>query len=74
MFLFLFIFIAIVLVVFYLLLPAPPGETGKKLTVDDFTWPTNSNARSIPILYGAVWMHGNTLENSGGYYTSPIKA
>jgi len=66
MWFFAFIALAITMVVVYLLLPTPKQDnrTPDKAGADDFTWPTNNNARSIPILYGSVWMHGNTLEAS----------
>jgi hypothetical protein len=59
-----FLIMAVVMAVVYILLPTPSSEnkTPEKAGADDFSFPTNNNARSIPILYGSVWMHGNTLE------------
>ena len=58
-----FILIAVILVVAYLIMPVPmaaqqsdvpPGES-------DLTFPTNSNSKLIPILYGTAWLRGNLI-------------
>ena len=62
------------LVAVYLLIPVPNMTSGvKSAGLNDFTFPTNSNARFIPILYGTIWFSGNILYY-GNLQSSEIKA
>jgi hypothetical protein len=61
---FFFFILAVVMVAVYILLPAPStdNQVPDKAGADEFTFPTNNNKRSIPMLFGTVWMVGNCLE------------
>lgn len=37
------------------------SSNAEQASLNDFTFPTNSNSRSIPVLYGTVWVSGNII-------------
>ena len=45
----------------YLLMPSPKSENAKALGLDEFSTPTNSNGRVVPIIFGTVELKGNCL-------------
>jgi len=50
------------MVVIYLLIPTPHiNNNAEAASLDDFTFPTNSRSRAVPILYGTVWTAGNNI-------------
>ena len=50
------------MVVVYLLIPVPQiNNNAESASLDDFTFPTNSKSRAVPILYGTVWANGNNI-------------
>jgi len=54
--------IATLLILVYLLIPVPSmSSNAEQASLNDFTFPTNSNSRSIPVLYGTVWVSGNII-------------
>jgi len=50
------------MVIVYLLIPVPQISSNAEVaSLDDFTFPTNSRSRAVPILYGTVWTAGNNI-------------
>ena len=50
------------MVVAYVLTPVPQiNDNAESASLDDFTFPTNSKSRAVPILYGTVWANGNNI-------------
>ena len=50
------------MVVAYILTPVPQiNNNAESASLDDFTFPTNSKSRAVPILYGTVWANGNNI-------------
>jgi len=50
------------MIVVYLLIPVPQiNSNAESASLDDFTFPTNSRSRAVPILYGTVWTAGNNI-------------
>lgn len=45
----------------YLLAPKPKTQNAKALNLDEFTVPTNTNGRVIPVIFGTVEIKGNCL-------------
>lgn len=62
----LLLFVILVLVVAVLLLttPTPPNANGPA-GLDEFNFPTADSARSIPELYGTLWLFGNLIWYGG---------
>ncbi len=58
----LFLLIAVLLIAVFLFMPGPQDQTPEAAGLNDFNFPTNSNLRAMPILYGTVWVAGNILE------------
>ena len=58
----LFLIVAVLMIVAFLLIPVPNSPAMEKASMDDFQFPTNSNSRAVPILYGTVWTFGNIIE------------
>jgi len=64
----LLVVVTVVLLLVYLLVPTPNMDANaEKAGLNDFTFPTNSNSRSVPVLYGTSWVSGNIL-----YYNNLI--
>jgi len=56
------IVVAVILILVYLLIPVPQiNQNAESAGLNDFSFPTNSNSRSIPILYGTCWVSGNVI-------------
>lgn len=54
--------VAIIAIAVVLLLPLPtPPNANKPAGLDDFTFPTADPGRSIPELYGTLWVFGNLI-------------
>jgi len=50
------------MIIVYLLIPTPQiNRNAEAASLDDFTFPTNSRSRAVPILYGTVWAAGNNI-------------
>ena len=50
------------MLVAYVLTPVPQiNDNAESASLDDFTFPTNSKSRAVPILYGTVWANGNNI-------------
>lgn len=45
----------------YLLAPPPKTENSKAIGLDEFSVPSNSNGRVVPIIFGTVELKGNCL-------------
>lgn len=45
----------------YLLAPSPKTENSKAIGLDEFSVPSNSNGRVVPIIFGTVELKGNCL-------------
>ncbi|CUU83228.1 Uncharacterised protein [Campylobacter hyointestinalis subsp. hyointestinalis] len=55
----------------FLLLPSAKMQDAKAAGFDEFTYPTNSNSRVIPEIFGTVEAHGNIIY-AGQLSSSPI--
>ena len=44
-----------------LMTPSPSNEGAKATSLDEFSVPTNSNGRVVPIVFGTVEIKGNCL-------------
>ncbi|MCI6988403.1 MAG: hypothetical protein MR902_02385 [Campylobacter sp.] len=52
---------AVALVAVYLLMPTPTMENAKSVGLDEFSFPTNSNGRVVPEVFGTCHVHGNII-------------
>lgn len=60
------LFVVLILVAAVLLLPTPSGpNAGGPAGLDEFNFPTADSSRSIPELYGTLWMFGNLIWYGG---------
>ena len=59
-----FLILTVGMLLAYMLIPTPSSDMGQQPSaagLNDINFTTNSNGRSIPILYGTVWVSGNIL-------------
>ena len=57
-----FLIYIIILLILVLLMPTPtPPNAGGPSGLDDFNFPTADSSRSIPELYGTMWVFGNLI-------------
>jgi len=71
-FLVLFIVTAVLLAASYFFTPSPKMQNAKKAALNEFDFPTNSNARVIPEIFGRCEVHGNIIY-SGGMKATAIR-
>jgi hypothetical protein len=67
----LLVFVIIAMVAAYIFTPKPSMENAKSASLDEFSFPTNSNGRVVPEVFGTVEIHGNILWY-GDLYSVPI--
>jgi hypothetical protein len=66
------VIMVVLMVAAYIFMPRPKMENAKRANLNDFTFPTNSNANAIPEVFGTVEIYGNCLW-SGDLYARAIK-
>lgn len=57
----LLVFVIVAMVAAYIFTPRPSMENAKAASLDEFSFPTNSNGRVVPEVFGTVEVHGNIL-------------
>ncbi len=54
--------IVVIMIAIVLLMPTPtPPNAAGPAGLDDFDFPTADSSRSIPELYGTLWVYGNLI-------------
>ncbi len=57
----LFGIVAVLMIAAYIFMPTPKMQNAKAAGLDEFSFPTNSNGRPVPEVFGTVEIHGNFL-------------
>ena len=52
---------AVALVAVYLMMPTPTMDNASSPGLDDFNYPTNSNGRVVPEVFGTCHIRGNVI-------------
>ena len=58
---FFFLALAIVMAAVFLLMPTPTANMSNSSALNNFDYPTNSNGRAIPELFGTAKLSGNVI-------------
>lgn len=58
---FFFLALAIVMAAVFLLMPTPTPNMSNSSGLNNFDYPTNSNGRAIPELFGTAKLSGNVI-------------
>ena len=58
---FFFLALAIVMAAAFLLMPTPTPNMSNSSALNNFDYPTNSNGRAIPELFGTAKLSGNVI-------------
>ncbi|MCI6177845.1 MAG: hypothetical protein MR658_03325 [Campylobacter sp.] len=58
---FFFLALAIVMAAVFLLMPTPTPNMSNSSALNNFDYPTNSNGRAIPELFGTAKLSGNVI-------------